>query len=440
MLHDELKKLNRYPFHMPGHKRNGSCGIIGSEIDITEIDGFDNLHNPNGLIMEIENQLASLYNAERSFMLINGSTVGILAAIFAVCNDGDKIIIARNCHKSVYNACMLKKLRIVYLEPEFDYENGYYTRISQSAVDEIISRHKDAGCIVITSPTYEGNISNIKADIPIIVDAAHGAHLGISKFPAYPNGDIVISSLHKTLPALTQAAVANVYNTNYINKVKLYLDIFETSSPSYVIMSSVGKCIDYIKNNRSEFDQYYERLNCFYHNFNPEKLKIKKNDDPGKIIVSTAGTNISGARLANILRDKFSIEAEMASTNYIILMTSVADSSSAFDNLFNALKAVDKKISKAEIENKISVVKPDCPSGMQIIKIDENTNITDLSDAAGRISNEFIYAYPPDIPIAVPGETITQEIIDYILMMKENSVNIVSDSGLLPDKILTKAD
>ena len=104
MLHDDLKKLNNYPFHMPGHKRNPNFNINGSEIDITEIKDFDNLHSPSGSILEIERKLSSLYNSEKSFMLVNGSSVGILASIFAVTEQKDKIIIARNCHKSVYNA------------------------------------------------------------------------------------------------------------------------------------------------------------------------------------------------------------------------------------------------------------------------------------------------------------------------------------------------
>ena len=144
--------LDRYPFHMPGHKRNKDFGIIGSEIDITEIDGFDNLHDAKDVLLEIENELTSHYKSKKSYMLVNGSTVGILAAIFAVCNEGDKIIIARNCHKSVYNACYLRKLKVVYIEPEFDYENGYYTRISDDTIYSTTKAHADAKAIVISNP------------------------------------------------------------------------------------------------------------------------------------------------------------------------------------------------------------------------------------------------------------------------------------------------
>ena len=135
---------------MPGHKRNNKFGITASEIDITEIDGFDNLHSPNGVIKEIEDKLAKIYKARRSFISVNGSSIGILASVFAICNEGDTVIVARNCHKSVYNACMLLKLKVVFVEPSYDLTNGYYTKLEQNTVNHAISRHPDAKAVIIT--------------------------------------------------------------------------------------------------------------------------------------------------------------------------------------------------------------------------------------------------------------------------------------------------
>ena len=435
-LNDELNNLKTYPFHMPGHKRNSDFSIIGSEIDITEIDGFDNLHDARGVLLDIENRLTAHYKAEKSFMLVNGSTVGILSAIFAVCSEGDKIIIARNCHKSVYNACMLRKLRVVYLEPEFDEIIGFYKQITQSSVDEIIKAHGDAAALVITSPTYEGYVSDICSPVPLIIDAAHGAHFGLSDFPKYPKGDIVVSSLHKTLPALTQTAVLNVYNSEYIKSVKLYLDIFETSSPSYVLMSSVEKCLDFIESNKTAFDDYCKNL-CDLHSVQLNYLEIRKTDDLSKVVVSSAKSGISGKQLADILKEDFKIEIEAYSKNYVILMTSVADSEEALKMLENALKAMDK-----ELKQKQSAYfkKPPCPVGVQEISISKNSVETKFSEAVGKRANEFVFAYPPDIPLIVPGEVISAEIAKYIEELNESKVNIVSDSGLFPDKILTKED
>lgn len=436
MLHDDLKKLDRYPFHMPGHKRNREFGIDSSEIDITEIDGFDNLHCASGSILEIENALSSLYHSRRSFMLVNGSTVGILAAIFAVTERGDKVIIARNCHKSVYNACYLRELDVTYIEPEYDCENGYYTEIKQNTVDEAIKAHPNAKAIVITSPTYEGNISTVTADIPLIIDAAHGAHFGFGNFPDYPKGDFVISSLHKTLPSLTQTAVLNVYNEDYISKVKRYLEIFETSSPSYVLMNSVSKCVAFLLNSDNAFAEYERNLSKFYKT-KLKNLRFKIGDDRGKIIVSTANNNISGTELADILRKEFAIECEMASLNYVILMTSVADKADAYERLSNALIAIDGRLTKC-VAQKISkpLISEKLCKSCEI----KNTAETPLSKAVGKICGEFVYAYPPDIPIIVPGELIDADIINSINEIIKAKINIISDSNLLPRYILTKAD
>jgi arginine/lysine/ornithine decarboxylase len=421
---------------MPGHKRNAKFGIVGSEIDITETDGFDNLHDAKGVLLDIENRLTAHYKAEKSFMLVNGSTVGILSAIFALCDEGDKIIIARNCHKSVYNACLLRKLKVIYIEPEFDEKNGFYKGIKQSAVDEAVNNNPDAKALVITSPTYEGYVSEITSDIPLIIDAAHGAHFGLADFPDYPKGDIVVSSLHKTLPALTQTAVINVYNKNLIKAVKLYLDIFETSSPSYILMSSVEKCLDYIDNNSGDFESCNNLLKDFHSIAKYNNLEILKTDDISRIIVSCAGANISGSELANTLRYRFNIEVEAASKNYATLISTVADDELAFKKLYNALLIIDAKLEKTSSK---SFGKPPCPNGIQIISIDKKCIETELKKAAGKTANEFVFAYPPDIPLIVPGEVISEETINYLLQLYDSGVNIVSEGGLFPDRILTKA-
>ncbi|MDE6658575.1 MAG: hypothetical protein K2K01_00480, partial [Eubacterium sp.] len=431
MLHDDLKKLNKYPFHMPGHKRNSDFNINGSEIDITEIMDFDNLHSPSGLILEIEEKLSVLYHSVKSFMLVNGSTVGLLATVFAVTEQHDKIIIARNCHKSVYNACFLRELDVVYIEPEYNEENGFYAEIKQSSIDNAIKGNPDAKAVVLTSPTYEGYVSNVSANIPIIVDGAHGAHFGFGSFPEYPKGDIVVSSLHKTLPSLTQTAVLNVYNNALIEKVRMYLDIFQTTSPSYVLMNSVSKCVAFLENSKRAFEEYEEMLNTFY-KIKLDNLEIVKTDDKGKLIISTAKCNINGNQLADILREKYAIECEMESINYIILMTSVADIKEAFSALVNALTEIDQTLVKSDIK---TIKKPAIPKKICNSFEIKKTEKVLLENASGKVSAEYIYAYPPDIPILVPGEEITSEMIANIDEMYKNYINIISDSNLLTSYI-----
>ena len=156
-----LAHLERYPFHMPGHKRNPDFGLPGAEIDITEIDGYDDLHAPTGVLARLQADLAALYGAGASFLSVNGSTCCILATISALCKPGDEILIARNCHKAVYNACFLNRLQVHYVEAAFDPTTGFYTRVTQAALDEALAAHPEVAAVVVTSPTYEGYISRL---------------------------------------------------------------------------------------------------------------------------------------------------------------------------------------------------------------------------------------------------------------------------------------
>ena len=419
---------------MPGHKRNEKFGITGSEIDITEIDGFDNLHAPNGVIADTENRLKKIYKSTRSFISVNGSTAGILAGIHAVCDRGDTVIVARNCHKSVFNACMLLELNVKYIEPEFDYTNGYYTSVAQKTVDEALRNVKNAKAIIITCPTYEGFISRIKCDIPIITDAAHGAHLGLGYFPEYPKSDIVISSLHKTLPSLTQTAVVNVYNEKYIKGVKRYMDIFQTTSPSYVLMNSIDLCCNYIENNPLDFGIFYERL-CDLRLAETNNLRIQYTDDISKIVLSCANTDISGIELADKFRNEYNIEPEYASERYVLFMATIGDTQEGLNALKSAIEKIDEELLSTYCE---IIKKPPVTNGITQICISNEYEACGLMDSAGRISNEFVFAYPPGIPIIAPNEVISQKAVEYIALASEKGVNILSDSGEVPNKILTK--
>lgn len=433
-LNKKLNKLEAYPFHMPGHKRNEKFGIRSSEIDITEIDGFDNLHNPKEILKELEEDITTLFKSKKSIISVNGSTCCILSAISAVCNWGDEIIIARNCHKSVYNACFINRLKVNYIEPEFDESIGVYTYVTQNAVDEAIKSHPTAKAIVITSPTYEGIVSKIHTDIPLIIDSAHGSHFGFADYlPKRAEGDIVINSFHKTLPCLTQCAAIHINNDKYISKVKKYMDIYETSSPSYVLLSSIDKCVDFLKESHTAFENYKKILDAFYHRVSKLKnIKTFYNDDITRIIITADG--YGGNELADYLR-KCDIEPEGTGINYVILISTVCDTESGFDMLYNALKKLPVRESR-----KFKFIKPVIPEKIYEQYEINNTCAAAFNNAHGKIAGECIFAYPPDVPIVASGELIEQCTLDYIKELINSGVNILSDSNLLPDSILTKLD
>lgn len=451
-MFDELLSYcgsNAYPFHMPGHKRN--TDLLGKDlpygIDITEINGFDYLHDSRGIILDIQKRAAQIYKCDSSFILINGSTGGILTAISACAGYGDKIITARNCHKSVYNALEINGIDAIYLTPEYSEEPGVFTEITPCTVETALCENPDSKAVVITSPTYEGYISNIaeiaeiahKYNVPLIVDEAHGAHFGLSvecpKSATDCGADIAVMGLHKTLPALTQCALLNVKSSLIdIDILRDKLTVFQTSSPSYVLMSSVDRCLELIEKDKGRlFGDYYKRLENFYNDVkvlnNLRVILPENNFDIGKIIISTAGCNITGSRLAEILREEYNIELEMAYDSYALAMTSVCDTERGIKRLINALLAVDSVLEAAEsVCNRRKLHIPEKILSAREAKKRRGEQLP-LSEAQGKISAEYIYAYPPGIPLIVPGEVIDRDIILLLTDLENNGVSLKSDFG-----------
>ena len=436
---EKYSQSNMYPFHMPGHKR----ALDGCyEIDITEVDGVDDLHDPEDVILKDQQRLAKLYGAKESYFLVGGSTVGNLAAIYASCNEEDTIIIQRNSHKSVYNAAMLRHLHIEYIWPSLN-ENGIYNAVSLKELKKVVeatANKKAPKALVITSPTYEGYHCQIKeiADychskgIILIVDQAHGAHLGFyddfcNSSVAY--ADITIQSLHKTLPCLTQTAVIHVSGDRIDSKrIRVALDIYETSSPSYVLMNSISQCIDLLENSQGLFGDYVDKLQKFYYQCGQLKhLEIISdtniNKDPGKLIISTRKTNITGVELAKILREKYKLETELSSFSYVLAMTSIMDTNEGFDRLNKALIEIDENLKDGNIEIPSIDYRPEKKLELFEAKAINGTELQ-LKDAVEKVSASMVCIYPPGAPLMVPGEVISTETVELINYAKKKGLHI----------------
>lgn len=466
MLYNKLNKYAEsgvYPFHMPGHKRTNICNDLPYNLDLTEIYNFDNLHNPSGVIKEIEKAAAKVYDVNHAFLLINGSTCGILSAIRAFTNYGDMVLIARNCHKSVYNAVELLGLKPVYLTQEIDTAYGIASSIRVEDVKRALEHNKDIKLIIITSPTYEGVVSDIKSisalakenNIKLFVDQAHGAHFPFSdRFPEEAvkcGADAAVVSLHKTLPSLTQTALLITNNESCVSDIYENLSVFETSSPSYILMSSIEKCMEYITTSKNAFIDYINRLEIFSKKcmeLNNIKVLCYGKDsiikhsffdfDIGKIVISLKNTTLTGNDFAEILREKFKIEVEMAYIDYVILITSVCDTDLGFELLYNALIEIDKNIALKTTDNsyelqfnKLSCKKIFDPS----LKNQFQGEFLPLDEAVGKVCMEYIWTYPPGIPILIPGEQITKELVYNINRLIENRVEVYSTKGKIKHSI-----
>ena len=442
-LYDRLTAYcgsDAYPFHMPGHKRRAGFMQDPYSFDITEIDGFDNLHHATGVLAAAQQAAADLYHSSETHFLVNGSTAGVLAAITASVPPGGLLLMARNSHRSAWNAAGLLDITAEYLYPvpkgdingpvrPEDLED-VLRRFSEAPVPDHGKEKKLPSAVFLTSPTYDGVISDVRAiaetahryGVILIVDEAHGAHFGMH--PAFPpssvtlGADIVIHSLHKTLPALTQTALLHV-NGDLVDRRKLrrMLSVFQTSSPSYVLMASIDSCIRLLSENGDMlFHEYVRRLTHFREHAVFPQIRLLKTDDPSRILLQPE--NMTAARLYELLRDRFHLQPEMLSPSYVLLLSSVPDDEEGFTRLLQALTELnDMPGSLQPVDNadllRQAVLFQDRPrvrcSVFRALHAEQKTAV--FREASGLVSAEYLYLYPPGVPLLVPGEEITPSVI-----------------------------
>ncbi|MBQ8319002.1 MAG: hypothetical protein IJX85_11760 [Lachnospiraceae bacterium] len=499
------------PWHMPGHKRKYNTNqalSLAYKMDVTEVPGTDDLHHPEDMILKSQKELARIYGTYASYYMVNGSTGGILATVGAVVQqargrlqnpmaDQDtfnpQIIIARNCHKSVYNAVQLFNLKPIYIEPQFideithcpkmesEQKSGaqstfgkgmeeknaphIYGGILPQQIKELVEENPDVVAVVITSPTYEGLVSDVAGikkvlepyQIPLIVDEAHGAHLTfIDELPRSAvncGGDIVVQSLHKTLPALTQTAILHVNNPLYDEAVRKYLSVFMSSSPSYVMlcsMESAVACAEEIAQSERGFNDYVRALKefrCKCENFSNLRLldmsllqadekivgsqamvsvesQVLDGQDISRLVIYTCNEHIhsTGQQLENELRNNHNIQVEMSGLDYVVLISTFADEEQDFDRLYEALKQMDGKMQDHAAEMMASPTRDDAEELRTYQTRDDVTEFATahssleslevLRDQIGTRSKSNIYVYPPGSYIVTEGEVITAEAVN----------------------------
>ena len=426
-----------YPYHMPGHKRNpaGSLPESWTRTDITEIEGFDNLHQAEGILKEVQKKAACAYGAEESFYLINGSTCGILSAVRAAVPFGGEILISRNCHKSVYHGAYLRHLKLHYIYPAMVEDFDLCEAVTVKQVREALEMHPHVSAVLIVSPTYEGRIADIariaeavhEKGIPLIVDEAHGAHLGFASGfavnAARLGADLVINSVHKTLPAMTQTALLHA-NGQLVDReiLKKFLHIYQSSSPSYVLMSSIEEAVE-LASKEEGFAAFTENWKTLLTELSDCKnLQIlpgsftecaEKIHDMGKLIISTKGTELSGQQLYDMLLEEYHLQPEMACESYVLCMFTIGDTREGYERLAKALIAIDSQLDRTPA--KALCTMPDLEAVKPFFAAwEEKKELVPLAEAEGRLAGEFLNLYPPGTPIAVPGERLTREVMEVL--------------------------
>ena len=453
---EELKNDNLISFHVPGHKMGKVFEKLGYEdilkkiytLDTTEIDGTDNLHNAKEIIKDSQDRAARVFNSDKTIYLVNGTTCGIEAAIMSVCPPKSKIIVNRDCHQSVINACILGDIEPIYLSSKVCEKTNIVMGVDVEDTKSVIDRNLDAKAIVLTYPTYYGKTFDLKSicdyahskNMIVIVDEAHGAHLQLSdelpKSAIEQGADIIVQSTHKTLPAFTQSSMMHIKGDKIDdNKIKAMLRFLESSSPSYMLLTSLELAVDiYDKHGKELMSDLIKNIDNFKSKFkNNENIIIDNNMDKTKIFISLKNLGIIGYDLDNILREKYKIQVELSNYYGVLLICTIGNDEGDFIRLEKSLEDLLLNISRGKIledTNYPKIIPKKILNPRDAFYSDKKT--IKLEDSVGKISGEYIIPYPPGISLISPGEMITQEIITYIQQGVKNGmiVNGIKDINL----------
>ena len=450
------------PMHMPGHKRNTrlfpELEALGARLDITEIHGFDDLHDAQGILAQSMETAAALWGSQKTFYLVGGSTAGILSGIRAAARPGDKVLAARNCHKSVYHALELCGLNPVFLLPPLCPDTGICASIQPEQVEAALRAHPDVRLLILTSPTYEGVVSDIKSicalaharNIPVLVDEAHGAHLGFTPFfpdsAVHCGADLVIQSLHKTMPCLTQTALLHVCTGRVSSDTAArQLDVFETSSPSYLLKASIDSCIQRLRTCPDTiFSHWEEALHELYARMTALKRLQLWNAapgvfarDPSKLVISTAQAGLSGPALMELLRTEYDIECEMAAADYVIAMTGPGDTADSLMRFADALLSIDRGLKPGPAHSAFAAPALTLPRR----RLPPETACTlpcvyrPFRECAGKTSAAYIWAYPPGIPLVLPGEIFSDALLDSLQGLEASGISLKHSRPAVPGQL-----
>jgi arginine/lysine/ornithine decarboxylase len=412
------------------------------ELDITEVDPLDNLHNPEGVIKESQELLAKTYKVKKAFFLVNGSSSGNLAAIFSAFNEGDEVLVERNCHKSIYNALILRKLKVIYIDAVVDNNLGIFLPPREEEINDALEKAKSPKGIILTNPNYFGVYYDLektmkklrKAGLKVIIDSAHGAHFGFNeRLPKSMAtlGDYIVVSAHKTLPSLTQGAFLLVNSVD--DNIEFYLKAFMTTSPSYLIMASLDYSRYYLDNYaKDDYDNLIEMAEKYRQDINllnkvyivsNKDMKEKYKIDKSRYLM-TVRDGYSGHKLLEYLRSK-NIQAEMSFSKGVVLILSPSNTDIDFQKIYLAIKDLNMELLKSEE----SLIKFSKSYPEKILEPHEVFNLKykyiSLNESLDKISKDFIVPYPPGIPVVSPGEKITSEVIDIIKEYINNKLSVI---------------
>ena len=477
VLKDVYAKREVLPFHVPGHKNGKGAEkefheFIGEnpfKIDVTIFDLVDGLHNPKSHIKEAQELAAEAFGAEKTLFCVHGTSGAIQAMVMSCVKAGEKIIVPRNTHKSVNAGIILSGCIPIYMQPDIDNENGIAHGVTPRTVEKTLEEHPDAAAVLVINPTYYGVSTDLEKiaeivhsyDIPLLVDEAHGPHLifsdKLAKSAMEAGADICCQSTHKLTGALTQGSMMHMQGKRVdFNHVKQCLSLLQTTSPSYILLASLDttrkqlalegeKLVSYSISLAENFRDRVNKIPGFYC-FGKEVLdgKGRYSFDPTKVTVTAKALGLHGWELDTLLIEKYNIQVELSDFYNVLFIVTYGDREKDIDKVIEALEDISKTYFDSSNLGKEFKDMPEIPEMVQIPRESFFSKKTkkSIDECVNEISGEFIFAYPPGIPVLVPGERITEEMLHYIFELRDSGLSVqgMEDPKLETLNIITEDD
>lgn len=431
-IKDYYKNGKNILFTTPSHSQGefipeSAKDMLGEKFfkcDFSEIEGFDNLRSPIGMLKELQDKIAEIYSAKHSFMLTNGSSSGIIALMTSFLKENDEVLIARNCHVSVYNALVLTGTKPVWFMPKLDRNWGIYKGITAQEIELQLNLNPKIKAVILTSPTYEGAFSNItsiskvtaKYGIKLIVDEAHGALLNFGDFKVKPailcGADASVQSLHKTAGAPNPCALIHISKKSNLapSAVQNALNLINTTSPSYPLLLAIEATVEYLDSpeGRKHVKKLLYNIELFKELLTNSSVYVNFNDST-KILLKVKGT--SGYYAAKILNNDLNIEEEYSNSKAMLFITGLGTTKSKLNKLAQAVNTIKARSAKCDNEYIYNIPKSSYSPREAYFK---ETISVNKDESIGKICGETIVTYPPGIPVLLPGEVITKDLLPFI--------------------------
>ncbi len=461
-------KRNVTSFHTPGHKNGrGIDKKLASytgrnlfSLDVTVFPEVDSLHDPTGPIRKAQQLMAAAYGVEQSFFLVNGSSVGNMAMIMAACRPGESIIISRNAHKSTLGGIVLSGVWPLWIQPTVDQNLDILFDSTPEQVEKALKQFPEAKAVFVTSPTYNGVTTNLKkiAEIchskgkVLLVDEAHGAHLhfhsGLPTDAITSGADLVVQSTHKTLAAISQGSVLH-FNSKLldVSRVKRIVSMLQTTSPNYMTLASLDlarwqmmsqgeKILDKLIQNTERARNainHLQHFTCLTRN----EIQGRGFDlDLTKITINVTRTGYAGQHISEILARDYNIQVDAADLFNLIAITGTGTDRADLDKLVSALEQIDH-MKQGEAQNwvlNIPSLSTELVMNPRDVFLLYRSKRVPLRKAIGHMSAQPLTPYPPGIPVLIPGERVTLEIVEYLEDLTERAVRV---SGQEADALKT---